>query len=493
MPCSAPCNRLPCDHRCSRDLKCGHQCPGLCGETCPETLCHKCTTKHDSRVDLYEMKTYAEINIDENPIVVLGCGHFFTAESLDGHIGLTDVYTYDKTGNIAGLKDISGAFAGKIPRCPDCQLPVRQYVTQRYNRVINRAVIDELSKRFLVHGQTEMRDLEERVGVIEKGLENSRAEITDATRANDHGIPMHQRVLEIHRRTINANKIQRRYDSALKLEKDIRLFLRKVANRHQPAQKLYEATVHAATVNRSKSLDEMLALLDIHETIPLVERDRRVVLGGRILQIRTESMMIEDKFRIKQKIKDDEANTSLPGGSPGKLTVPFLTSCDAFISESTAANIPKLAVEATIYFATISRLYQSSGLAQESDKAKAAAYVDRAKVLLEAAIESCKNPFQNADDLCKAVEQSIELLRRPWYEEVTPEELAAIRAAMVSGPRGIATHSGHWYNCVNGHPFAIGECGMPMEQARCPECGAQIGGRNHEAVAGVTRAANMER
>ena len=33
---------------------------------------------------------------------------------------------------------------------------------------------------------------------------------------------------------------------------------------------------------------------------------------------------------------------------------------------------------------------------------------------------------------------------------------------------------------------------MPMELAHCPECGARIGGRHHEAVHGVTRAESME-
>lgn len=33
---------------------------------------------------------------------------------------------------------------------------------------------------------------------------------------------------------------------------------------------------------------------------------------------------------------------------------------------------------------------------------------------------------------------------------------------------------------------------MPMERARCPECGAPVGGERHEAVAGVTRAIEME-
>ena len=36
---------------------------------------------------------------------------------------------------------------------------MRQYVTQRYNRVINRAVIDEMSKQFLISGKKEPREL----------------------------------------------------------------------------------------------------------------------------------------------------------------------------------------------------------------------------------------------------------------------------------------------------------------------------------------------
>jgi hypothetical protein len=31
-----------------------------------------------------------------------------------------------------------------------------------------------------------------------------------------------------------------------------------------------------------------------------------------------------------------------------------------------------------------------------------------------------------------------------------------------------------------------------MELARCPECGAPIGGQSHQAVDGVVRATNME-
>jgi hypothetical protein len=52
--------------------------------------------------------------------------------------------------------------------------------------------------------------------------------------------------------------------------------------------------------------------------------------------------------------------------------------------------------------------------------------------------------------------------------------------------------TGHWYTCVNGHPFTINNCGMAMEEAQCPECGARIGGRNHVAVEGVRHAVEIE-
>jgi hypothetical protein len=151
LPCAAPCNRLPCSKRCTKPLRCGHQCPGLCGERCPEGYCQICSDKGDARVDMLEFKSYSEIDLDESPIVVLGCGHFFTAETLDGHISMHDAYRTGQRGEYIALSR-SSSLSQFIPRCPDCQSPIRQYVTQRYNRVINQAVLDETSKRFIVSG-----------------------------------------------------------------------------------------------------------------------------------------------------------------------------------------------------------------------------------------------------------------------------------------------------------------------------------------------------
>lgn len=58
------------------------------------------------------------------------------------------------------------------------------------------------------------------------------------------------------------------------------------------------------------------------------------------------------------------------------------------------------------------------------------------------------------------------------------EVLAALLAsnARLAGPG--YTGQGHFYECPNGHPYVIGDCGGAMQEAACPECGERIGGRS---------------
>lgn len=84
--------------------------------------------------------------------------------------------------------------------------------------------------------------------------------------------------------------------------------------------------------------------------------------------------------------------------------------------------------------------------------------------------------------------EELEEIRRMLNDATFKSEMRMVVSAMAREFSG----TGHWYRCVNGHPFTVGECGMPMETAKCPCCGAGIGGRNHEAVAGVTHAHDIE-
>lgn len=92
---------------------------------------------------------------------------------------------------------------------------------------------------------------------------------------------------------------------------------------------------------------------------------------------------------------------------------------------------------------------------------------------------------QYKDDVKIRVENLFLQLSKLVQVELSKEEKAMIVAAMGLG-------KGHWYNCPNGHVYAIGECGGPMQKAKCPECKADIGGQGHRLESGNAHAGHMD-
>jgi hypothetical protein len=402
------------------------------------------------------MKSYKEIDIDETPIVVLGCGHFFTAESLDGLMGMSEVYEVDRYGEFTGLKNMSAVLAGAIPCCPDCKCPVRQFATQRYNRVINRAVIDEMSKRFLTTGRHELRELERQIFELEQDLDTTREDIMFPIRQAQKHLTSSltlAKSLEITR------TLKERHAKSSKVEGAIKAFCNNVADKHQPAQKLHEATVYAArkATETTTTLDILIPNLTVADAAPDLPRDRQITMGGQMIQIKAEFVILSDKFIIAQTLKSESTQNSIkiPGGAPGLHAIPFFQRCKKFIEECNVESLPKLAVEVSLLYANIARSFESFCILANMEHDQVATHVEMAKQLLEDARELCKQPFRNAEGLRNAVEESIRLMKKQWYEKVTAEEIRAIKVAMVSDSNGIATHSGHWFNCENGHPVSL--------------------------------------
>ena len=56
----------------------------------------------------------------------------------------------------------------------------------------------------------------------------------------------------------------------------------------------------------------------------------------------------------------------------------------------------------------------------------------------------------------------------------------------------IGLTKGHWFKCPNGHYYCIGECGGAMEEGKCPDCGARIGGQSHALRADNRLAPEMD-
>lgn len=136
----------------------------------------------------------------------------------------------------------------------------------------------------------------------------------------------------------------------------------------------------------------------------------------------------------------------------------FLELCSNFITTCKEKVLPKLAVDAILYYAQIAKLLGTSGITEPEDREQATKYHNTAQSLLEEATELCKHSFRYAANKLQAVNQLTKLLRKERYEDVTAEKLAPIKEPMVAGSHGIATHSGHWCNCVNGHQVSLLSC-----------------------------------
>ena len=418
MPCAAPCNRLPCDERCDKVLACGHRCPSFCGEECPDqAFCQICGDKQDACVDLTEFQVYRDINLDELPIAVLTCGHFYTGENLDLLAGMSEVYTVDSKGEYNGLKDISAALAKEVPACPECRRPIRQFSTRRYNRAINKAVMDETTKRLLASGRNNLEALEERFKEMEEALGSGR--ILGA--AND------------------------RYGEAHKLSRDAASLRDRMDADHQPAKRLHDAIITRQR-GGGATLEAMMEGLDIsHEAPSVSSLDKQVTLKASLLHVRVNATILQDRFKARK-------GNEMPLGRA--RVAQFLKDCVNLVADATESSLPRISIQTTLAYASIYRLNAGSSDSQAGEKNKTHSPPwdrDTVREKLADAASLC-NGLPDSEELREAVDATARLFEGTRYEEVTPDELEAVKRAMLSRRRGFAAHSGHWYNCANGHP-----------------------------------------
>jgi len=436
MPCAAPCNRLPCNERCQKALSCGHQCPGLCGERCHEQYCQTCSSRRDDRVDLLEFKSYKDIDLNETPIVVLGCGHFFTAESLDGLARLGDVYTTDASGSFNGLRDIPDCLT--IPCCPDCKRPIRQFITQRYNRVINKAVMDEIAKRFFVKGMTELDKLEKQAQAAAVSLENTRGSV----------VAQRTKLLLWRPYSLQAT-FSERYAEIKDLERSILRFCKEMGTEEQPQKKLHDATLRATGEQAQDGHVENFK----RPPLPKPLLDKQVMIRGRMIQIHVQNTLLHDQLNVLCRVPLDDSTSLSPDIKLDKRAVAFLRQCQELIKDSVDGNLPRFAILASIAYSGIAKCFEYFQRRHSNGSLDAAPHVNAAPDLLKRASEMCGG-FDGAAQLQVEIEKSLRLFEER-REELTAEERDMVKVAMVSGSGGLSTHSGHWYKCSQGHIVSL--------------------------------------
>ena len=492
LPCAVPCDLLPCSKRCTLALSCGHQCPSICGEICPEVQhCQQCADESvkDMMVDYIMGSSYANIDLDESPCIIPSCGHILTLESMDGHMEMSKYYTVSDDTNvenpIIALKSSSVPFStSELKNCPLCRKPLRNI--NRYGRIVRRAWIDEATKKFIVWANAQFVPLASRMEQAEAKLRELTAEkqTIKSPLIGHAGLSsaVERLRLEPVRLTgsrdqqinavFKAQKANARYKDISTLRMDIRRFLREVDEAEQPISRIH-ALVQDARKYRGVSAE-------IAE-IPSVLQVRNRLLAT-VLLLRCDYAILFDFVT--------HSGATALGGNLQDFSLNLALNrkdCENLIQESRSLQQPAQQVEGLLYWARFVSLER--GRSTTLSDADMTALVDHARNQLQFARQICNSHAGQTAGMLAEVSEAEKMLRdATFYAPVTNAEKSAVYAAMAQSFQG----TGHWYYCANGHPFTVGECGMPMQTARCPQCGATVGGTDHQPAAGVTRAADME-
>lgn len=378
--------------RCEERLSCGHRCPSLCGENCPDaSFCRECSlTRRQQVVDLITFAKYEDHDVDEEPIIVLPCKHFFTTSTLDGHLEIDRVYETDELGKpLKGLKPLSGIDVSEKPKqCPECRCVIHS--VRRYGRVLRLAELRSLERKHMMMVNQALLILSKRV---ERTWDD---------------------------RTVNKLR---------ELEREIR---------KSPMRRVFEACRGAVAMDTSPP-----------PSAPLI---RCIELQGIVFCARI-SAYNDDNFQ-KARATYEEA----------------IAIADASFSSRSGAQL---------------RIALGSLIAKFCDD------VNRAQAMVFPLLDWVIDhhvQFQDLVDCSNALKVKL-------TKEYKINELRQILESVssIGGYDYGGSASSHWFECRNGHPYYIGECGRAMEKSRCIECNEPVGGSSHtllssnRGVTGVVR------
>ena len=417
------------------------------------------------------MKLYEEVDLDESPCIFPRCGHVFTVDCLDGWMELSKHYEMDSADRPMKLSGSSEPFSyEELKMCPDCRGSLRDIA--RYGRIVRRALLDESTKKFIAWSNRAYVPLAKRLQSEQGAL------ITTADTAR---LPRGKLLLERSRQsqiyTVREIKSNGRYQRLLVLRKDINDFRQKVAREEQPFQRVRDMV---ESVRRRAVFEEEIPAFEFDQTI-LQTRGHLLAMA---LMLRCDLIAITDVVKVWH-------------GMPASLNKPSLEVNFAanridcgLLTDTAEKSMNRLQqVESHVFWATFAALECNVMYGEAGDRPNDVRTMEEMKRVAHSRLDMAKELCKKFPGQTQSVAEEVDDARRMLNESTYSSEMRMVVAAMATEFSG----TGHWYRCVNGHPFTIGECGAPMETAQCPQCGERIGGSGHQAVAGVEHAADIER
>ena len=565
LPCGVPCVRAPCDKRCTKELECGHQCPSVCGERCPDRkycLEPGCSTDEDVArqvVDYVEFTPFADHTLETTGdlLLVLPCGHACTVETLDNIAGMggffqsqSDEYAPLTADAAAGtgaddVLDLTAAAplsalscnhwigvkprpqaAVTTPQCPTCRHRICD--VQRYNRPVKTGVLNMLQKQMLLewqskllHAQHEIESLDHKLG---NGFANAGAGAGAGTGAGTGaGAQLLPTTCEAWQAIANATDW---LDPAmLGLERVVGL-------KPEPVATCDEMTTNAPPF-----------VFDATETVAQLLRDvihsvaesplKRLYDGAQVAMMKVEDAATVTSLDVGacadlEAVRSVIPNTCLkPALQARVLGCHVLSRTCMLLLRWLLDSVPDGTPKPSCHKRAVQSL---SAIVRRCERTVAAAAGEASHAKLatwasQLATQRCHMACGWIMSLIRCSPAHFSLAShtrdelKQWLEQLSkePRVLSECRDVLARAQEGLDTAvgisdaelrevvqamqpelgrtyrgNGHWYQCPNGHIYTIGECGGAMEQSRCPECGAAIGGGSHTLVGGNAPAHRVE-
>jgi len=337
--------------------------------------------------------TYENHDVDEDPVIILPCKHFYATSTLDGHLSMQQVYETEN-GVFVAVKPLSEAtgVTEKPRTCPDCRSLIHSI--RRYGRILRFAELRSLERKHIISNDRVLKYLE--------------------------------------------NAPERTKNDSIELVKKLKNLELKLLT--SPMHKVYDACASAAEKD----------VFDEHILKPPAQ-----------LILRTRGLLASKYSNLAEMRVDDDNFT--------KAIETFNRAIDmAETSRSTRS-------------AAVLRLQLCGHLAKFFPIPEP---VKREVLGLLEVVLSLGEIFPDVAAEAKKIKENIMDRRK---------EIAEVLAVMnrVDGHDYGASWSSHWFQCPNGHPYFIGECGGAMQEARCIECGAAIGGSGHRLHSDNSRAGGL--
>ncbi|KAI2471127.1 P-loop containing nucleoside triphosphate hydrolase protein [Annulohypoxylon bovei var. microspora] len=475
MPCAAPCDWIPCSKRCREVLqRCGHQCPSLCGEVCPDAeYCQICASEDikSTVVDTVKLREYRDVDLDEDPCIFPDCGHMMTISSMDVELDMSDYYELSFDSSIVAIKPLPKPLSSTtIKACPKCRGSLRNI--SRYGRLVRQSLLDESTKKFISWSHAEAIMLERYLIREKQRLENpENAHAVNSKQLRKvfgkagnlkMGIDQWDHVMAIFK------QFEDRYSRIVSLHFDIFSRMDRIMDEERPYNEVFglvEKALRAKGVTDKTKLDSS-----------------RVYTHGELMAratlFRSYLVILSDFLQLRNKA---------PGSS---RTIHFglaaqIEECEKLIKLAKTTGYVVQEAEGHIFFAKLIALVQQVGNPEERvDQERVSVshdMVTEAKDHISEA-ETIVREYPSATHLRKELDAVKNMLiHGVFYRGMLAQEQHAIYRAMDRK----FTPAGHWYTCVRGHPFTAVDSEVPMEEAKCPHCGTPVGEIDDKIVFGV--------